>query len=211
MKNRAILTGLLLLFSLLVLSACDSNTSSNETAVPVTVQSPTQTENPPTLSTTESGYPSANGYPITTSETSAYPGNIVPTEEGMVSEPPNPNVEMPVPSEGTGSIGGVLIRQVTENGFLPLTPKALYLGEVLNNSEGEMALISFDEENSPQAQLLATGVFIFNNIPPGVYGLVIDVGFAQFPLTDEGGTQILITIEANQAIELGQIFVTLPE
>lgn len=211
MKNRAILTGLLLLLSLLIVSACDSNSSGNETAVPVTVQPTSQTDNPSPSSTTESGYPSASGYPGITTENSAYPGNITPTEEGMVSEPPNPNVEMPVPSEGTGSIGGILIRQVTEDGFLPLTPKALYLGEVLNNSEGEMALISFDEENSPQAQLLATGVFIFNNIPPGVYGLVIDVGFAQFPLTGEDGTQILVTIEANQAIELGQIFVTLPE
>ena len=66
-------------------------------------------------------------------------------------------------------------------------------------------------DDAPQAQLLPTGIFIFNDVPPEIYGIIIDVGFAQFPLEDEEGAQIVITVEPGQSIDLGQVFVELPE
>lgn len=141
-------------------------------------------------------------------ETAAYPGS----SSGPVGlpEPPDPERAIPNPDSNTAAIGGVLIREVGENGYLPVVPQALYLGKVLLNSAGEQALIS-QGSDSPQAQLFQTGVFIFSDVPPGTYGLVIDLGFSQFPLTDESGVDLLIDVEGGKAYDLGQVMVALPE
>lgn len=208
---------LVLLLSLLMAGCGAANTPTPE-VIPVTVESapattgentqnnPSQNlETPPTTD-----YPApASGYPEpSVVEAPSYPGaNSEP--EGL-TEPPNPERNIPSPGSNTGAVGGVLIHQMGENSFEPVVPRALYLGEVLRNSAGEQALIS-QGSDSPQAQLFQTGVFIFSDVAPGTYGLIIDLGFAQFPLTDESGLELLIDVEGGQAYDLGQIMVRLSE
>ena len=64
---------------------------------------------------------------------------------------------------------------------------------------------------SPSANLFDTGVFIFQNIVPDTYGLIIDLGFSQFPINDENGEMRLIEVAPGEAIDLGQIIIELPE
>lgn len=183
-----------------------TNTNSGSTEVNTTDQATT------TGSDTTSGYPGTMadaGYPGTGVEMadSGYPGAEVP--ENTLSELPNPERDVPAPSENLGSVGGVLIREVDSTGFLPVTPQALYLGKVLNNNQGQQVMIA-QGDDSPKAELLPTGVFVFNNIEPGTYGIVIDIGVSQFPLTGEDGKEMLIEVEPNKALDLGQVIVKLP-
>lgn len=220
-KKTAIAVSNILTLTLLMLllAACGAASNPGSEAIPVTVESaPSSTGSSQPASPTQapaavppSGYPgAAAAYPGTTTagQTANYPGS----SSGSVGlpEPPDPERNIPNPDNNTAAIGGVLIREVSADSFLPVVPQALYLGEVLLNSTGEQALIS-QGTDSPQAQLFQTGVFIFNNVPPGTYALVIDVGFSQFPLTDESGTELLIEVEGGKAYDLGQVMVRLPE
>jgi hypothetical protein len=104
----------------------------------------------------------------------------------------------------------VLAREITGEGYVPVQPRQVILGRIIENDVGEQALISV-AENAQRAQLFATGIFLFNQVPPGSYAVVIDLGFTQFPLLDENGQQILLEIEGGTTIDLGQILVELPE
>lgn len=214
---------LLTLFVALFAVACtNSGDNSATNSAPTEVDGATEIDSPGQDSTTDTtdagassvdGYPGAmgeSGYPgvgIAGSADPGYPGASIP--EDALPEPPNPERDIPAPGTDAGAVGGVLIREVSGAGFLPVTPLALYLGEVLTDSQGRQALIA-QGDDSPQAQLLPTGVFIFNNVQPGTYGLVIDIGVSQFPITGEDGLPLLIEVEADKAIDLGQVFVELP-
>ncbi len=208
----------LLALLLILMAACGAANNPTPEAIPVTVESgPSSTGSsaPATPSQAQQAAPSsaypgaAAAYPGTAAgQTADYPSS----SSGSVGlpEPPNPERNIPNPDNNTAAIGGVLIREVSADSFLPVVPQALYLGEVLLNSAGEQALIS-QGDDSPQAQLFQTGVFIFNNVPPGTYALVIDVGFSQFPITDENGAELLIEVEGGKAYDLGQVMVRLPK
>lgn len=198
------LTGLLL--SVLLLVSCQ-NSGPAATATPPAAN-PTVATAPPTTG----GNPGLTGaYPgpeTAAGAESAYPGPA-PTLEGLLLEPPNPERTLPSAGEVTGVVGGVLVREVVGQGFLPLMPRALFLGEIVHNSAGEPAYLS-QSVDSPQAQLFQTGVFIFNSVPPGAYGLIVDLGFAQFPVRTADGNELLVTVEAGKALDMGQVFVSVP-
>ena len=158
----------------------------------------------PGVAGVESGYP---GPDTAVAGGAGYPAPEAP--EGLQADPPNPERTLPESEQGLGSIGGVLIRELEGQGFLPVIPKDLFLGEVLLDSEGRQALIAQHDE-SHQAQLFPTGVFVFSNVPPGEYGLVIDIGVSQFLLTNPDGSELLVTVEPGSAIDLGQVWVTIP-
>lgn len=229
MANRLIMNNkktvdvipLILLTLLMVLSmtACDSGEESTPTdgeqvtAVETIENNPSTTDSVATAPTTESGYPVAqaeSGYPgtaVTESGNDGYPAVAVP--ENTSPSPPNPERNIPAPAESAGAVGGVLYREIEDAGFTPVVPLGLYLGDVLTDSQGRQALISHGVD-SPQAEIFQTGVFVFNNVAPGTYGLVIDIGVSQFPISGEDGQPILIEVVAGQALDLGQIIVRLP-
>jgi hypothetical protein len=193
--------------SLLILSlaACNTNTS----APAVATYTPVPANNSENPSQTENAYPSTNqenqvvddlpeGYPAPT-----------PYFHDVSAEPPNPERDLPEASPETAVVGGVLIWEIVDTGFQPLVPNDLILAEVLTNSNNESALIR-TSATSPKAQLYPTGIFVFQGIPPGQYGLVVDLGYTQFPIADDTGDVMLLTIEAGNVIDLGQIITEVP-
>ncbi|MEW5986634.1 MAG: hypothetical protein AB1791_08380 [Chloroflexota bacterium] len=198
------LAGLFLLALLLV--SCQTGTpaatATPPAANPIVATAPQTTEG---NSGPTGAYP---GPETATRAESAYPGPA-PTPEGLLPEPPNPERSLPSAGEATGVVGGVLVREVVGQGYLPLMPRALFLGEIVHNSAGEPTYLS-QSVDSPQAQLFQTGVFIFNSVPPGDYGLIVDLGFAQFPVRTADGNELLVTVEAGKALDMGQVFVSVP-
>ena len=65
-------------------------------------------------------------------------------------------------------------------------------------------------DGSLAAQLFPTGIFVFQNVPPGEYGLMVDVGYTLFTITGDDGSPLLFTVEAGKALDLGQIITELP-
>ncbi len=130
-----------------------------------------------------------------------YPG---PTPEGLQPEPPNTERDLPAADNDTGVVGGILIREIVGEGFVPFTPQKLLLGEIIALDSGEPAYVGASGE-SPTAELLPTGIFVFRNIPPGDYNLVVDIGITQFLAGDT------FAVEAGQVIDLGQVIIELPD
>jgi hypothetical protein len=143
-------------------------------------------------------YPGAD--PVLKPPTAPYPG---PTIEGLQAEPPDTERNLPAANSETGIVGGILIREIVGEGFVPFSPQRLILGEIITLDSGEPAYVGASGE-SPTAELLPTGIFIFRNISPGDYNLVVDIGITQFLVGDT------FTVEAGQVIDLGQVIIELP-
>ena len=82
------------------------------------------------------------------------------------------------------------------------------LGAVLTNDQGEQFYVRVREEGL-KAEVFPTGVFIFRNVPPGRYGIAIDIGYAQF-LLEPNGEPLLFDIVGGEVKDLGQIITSLP-
>lgn len=199
---RRILTILLYFyFALLLLTACNGNQTSDASVTPTipnVVATPVEAINP----TSQSGYPAPEG------GLSAYPVPLDSSEE-FLTEPPDPERELPVAPGDKGALAGVLVQEVVDKGFIPLNPRDLILAEVVLNSNGEMALLSYGED-SIRAEIFPTGVFVFRDVPPGNYGLVVDLVVSTFPVKNSEGVELTFVVEAGKAVDLGQIIVQLP-
>ncbi len=186
--------------ALLLFTACNGNETSDTFVTPPITD---VVVTPVGETTTSQG-----GYPVPEGNLSAYPVPPDSTEE-FLTEPPDPERELPVTSGDKGALAGVLVREVVDKGFIPLNPRDLILAKVVLNSNGEMAFLSYSEE-SIKAETFPTGVFVFRDIPPGTYGLVVNLVVSTFPVRNSEGVELTFVVEAGKAVDLGQIIVQLP-
>ncbi|MCB0017390.1 MAG: hypothetical protein KDE09_06320 [Anaerolineales bacterium] len=182
------------LSALLLVAGCGS--SQDE---PATIEVIINTPGPITPAADGSGYPAPAQNAV-----ASYPGS----QNSQLSEtPPDIDVDIPSPGADFGSVGGIMVREISGEGFIPLTPIEVALAEVKFLDTGEPGYLAHSDE-SLKADLPGTGIFIFNNVPPGQYGLVIDMGFTQLLALDENGETLLFDVEAGQILDLGHIFVS---
>ncbi|UCG25237.1 MAG: hypothetical protein JSW55_04350 [Chloroflexota bacterium] len=139
----------------------------------------------------------------------AYPEPVDSREDQYLAEPPDPERELPDPLGEAGVVGGALIQEVLGEGYIPLFPLKFMLGEVLLTDSGEPAYIRTGTD-SPSAELLPSGVFIFHSVEPGDYGLVVDLGFTQFTIQNEDGTPRIIAVEPGMVLDLGLVITGIP-
>lgn len=201
-RKNPILVFILLTLSLIFAIACNptSPPSSSPTTVPPT---PQNDDNP-------SYPPPGSGYPESESAQADGSGYVdAEPDRQLLDAPPSPDIEMPALETG-GAVSGILVREFVGEGYLPLSPKDVFLGIIVYDSNGDPALFRRGDD-APRAQVFPSGIFIFNNVQPDDYAIIIDVGFAQFPLLDENGDQIVVTVNEGESINLEQIFVDLPE
>lgn len=186
----------LVCLSFFILTACSSESIAN----------PASNNSDISNDSASSAYPGAN--PGNLTPESAYPGPK-PTIEGLQTEPPDPALNLPDAQQTSGVVGGVLIREVVDQGFIPLVPKSLVLGEIITTDNGQPAYVRTSGK-SAEAELFPTGIFIFRNVPPGTYGLVVDLGFTQFLVKSTDGNPLTFTVEAGQVLDIGQVITQLP-
>lgn len=112
------------------------------------------------------------------------------------------------PAPGTGNVRGK---------FIADTPAArvflageIYLAPVVF-SEGQVSLpfISLNVGSDPKAVARSEdGEFVFENVKPGYYGIVLYTPVSQYLAPDGTGRDVLyIEVEAGQTLELGDILV----
>jgi hypothetical protein len=116
-------------------------------------------------------------------------------------------LDIPTPEAGTGAVHGVLS---FVNFPLPLESTELYLADIMTSEDGEFTNYYFDQTQNPQAEWLdsGTGIFLFNNVEPGEYALVLwwDTS-SYFPvISSESAQDVLVTISADEVTDLGEIF-----
>jgi hypothetical protein len=140
-----------------------------------------------------------------------YPINPYPIDK-PVSTPPSilsfPSV-IPTPFETKGTIVGQL------KGKIPGTSPeglVLYLGTLLPLTPGPDYLINLDTKNAPSTQLHADGKFIFSNIAPGQYVLILwtprDSLFVADP--NDPVRELIVSIEPGKITNIGDQTISLP-
>jgi hypothetical protein len=191
LKNKMIFLASLVVVSL-ALAACQTNNPTEPTS--------------PSLNLTVIAPTLASGYPAPGQNNAAYPAPLQ-TEPTKVIEPAvdaTPDPEM-------GNVSGVL--QLLQDGSAnPVPGQALYLAKVLVGSDGEERAAAFDQQTAPRAVTDDLGAFRFINVPPGRYGIVMDIVIESFLLNDPNtGLSLLITVNSGEEVEMGELlFTSLP-
>lgn len=222
-KSRSAARHLILVSLFLLLMAACGPSESDATTTPeaqpteVEQENPQATQVPATTATEgEDGYPGpggGSGYPdpADAEDESGYPGPPSLLPENLLDEPPDPERDLPQADAGRATIGGVLVQEFVDEGFVPLMPVELRLGTIVETTDGEAAFLRTNS-SAPSAQLFPTGIFVFRNVEPGTYGLVVDVGYTEFAVREENGEDLLMfTVEPGEVRDLGQVITPLPD
>jgi hypothetical protein len=178
MKKVLILFAIISLLPLL--GACASTPTLPEATAIVTKQ--------PTEETPES-------YPAPSQPQPINPAYPAPEQQPV---PTIPQLDI-TPDPSMAMVEGVLLYNSK-----PVPGAILYLSEVLRSEDGEAGVVAFERSATTKTFSNLEGEFVFYNIPPGEYGLVIDVIAASYLLSyPDGSEEILLTISSNESIDLG--------
>lgn len=169
------------------ISETDSPIPTDENAV---VNPDSGYPSPPTVQLGEPGYP---------------PPPVIPTKPGY----PEPNADQvaeidatPGPIPQPSSTTGVIVGTIKVNNE-PVPNLTVYLAEVLTDDVGIERVASYDRINSPRAFTNETGQFVFSNIEPGKYGLVLDTVISAYLLhKPQEETALIIAVEAGQQTDV---------
>lgn len=139
----------------------------------------------------------------------------VPTESGSYPAPQNPGgevqgelvprLEIPTPSSGKSVVSG----QLSETGNDIFYITKLYLSPISQSGSGEsQPSVNFSEETDPIATVESgTGRFMFVDVEPGTYALVIWTAMQAYPIEDAQGNTIVFSVNPNEKKDLGVIVV----
>lgn len=178
---------LLIPFFVLLLSACSTGGASS-TGMPVR----------PEMAGGETSYPVHT--PPRSESIYAYPQ---PTE--MDTLHPD-QIEIPNPNADSGVVTGRLLIQGTNEPYLD---SLLILGEISEADQpGFPPLVGYSVESDPHAVQAKDGTFVFNQVKPGKYGIVLWSPLSTFLLSDpQTGETIFVIVNAGEVTDLGTIFV----
>jgi len=115
------------------------------------------------------------------------------------------SINVPEPKLGFGNVSGKLLVEGTDLPYLG----GLLIGEVLYSDSPEAPpLIQYSEETSIRAVMDQTGLFLFTEVPPGEYGIIIWSPTGGTLLADiKTGEMVNVTVIANKITDLGNIYI----
>ena len=180
----------------IVLTGCGTKNPIETPGVTVIVQTPIP-----------SAYPYPAEEPTVPIVTFSYPGPLggsgisetVPTPEYYVT-----NLVVPTPGNGKAVVTGQLL--LGGEGGAPFMA-TLYLASTVPPSTPDYPpLIAFSEQSDQLGvQDVETGRFLFTDVVPGQYAIIIWTPFGGTPLVDESGSSILFTVNPGEVKDLGII------
>jgi hypothetical protein len=135
--------------------------------------------------------------------------NAYPTaNQEVASGYPNPEVQptaILLPTWTPDSSKGIVKGRIMIRGK-PMENPDLYLADILFDKNGKEVSARLDRATSPRAISDRNGNFIFLNVPPGRYGLILDEVVQSYilskPNTDE---QIRAQVTAGSTVDLGTL------
>lgn len=150
----------------------------------------------------------AAGYPAPDAdEPSDYPAPENNNQADVIAQ--SPAIEFDTTDSTMGSVGGILALEIFDDGYVPLEPTRLLLADVILSDQGEPFFIRTNG-SSQAAEVFPTGIFIFNNVPPGSYGLMVDLSFTSYPIEDENGDPLTFSVDAGGVVDLGELLAPIP-
>lgn len=92
-----------------------------------------------------------------------------------------------------------------DQGSKPVGGIILYLGEIITLSNGLPGVAALDKQTAPNTLSTGIGQFIFENVKPGRYVLIIDQITQTFVLNNPGGGDMIIDVLPNEIIDVGEL------
>jgi hypothetical protein len=202
----------LIVIAVIVLSACGTQ-KSLETAVISEQDLANEVVNPyPDQQITDSTSNVNNPYPIyqptQSGLNSAYPGpagQVVSSTVNLDAEFFVSKLIVPTPTSGMGVITGqLLIGRDTNQPFLT----TVYLAPILPAPSADLPpIVNFSMQSDPIAkQELSTGRFMFTDVTPGQYALVVSIPSESFIIKDSKGNNLIIEVKPNEVKDIGTIY-----
>lgn len=122
---------------------------------------------------------------------------------------PTAIVATPAPTVTTdptqATITGI-IQVRTNAGVVPLRRVNIYLGDVVTDGQGQKTGVTYDQVNSPRSVTDQEGRFIFRNVPPKEYGLILDLVQQAYMLRDpKKDGDFIFAVTAGETKDLGTL------
>ncbi len=116
---------------------------------------------------------------------------------------------VPTPLPERGVVTGVLFNQTFD---APMPDTELYLAPLIKSDDGRMEVARFDIKVAPKTRTDSTGQFVFADIAPGRYAIILGGVFDQYLVTDaRNGQESIFSLEGGQTVDLDEIWVLPPE
>ncbi len=199
---------LLIVITVVALSACNAKNAPETPAETMVVQLPVVSGNAYPLDATPASAASASesGTSEQSSENAGYPGPDTGSQNDALSANPANLVDelvLPSPVDGKAVITGQLLIAGENNAPYITT---LYLASVTPVSvPGAAPLINFSRTNPAAIQEIETGRFVFGNVIPGQYTIVVWAPGQSFFLTNADGSNFIFEVKENEIKDVGVI------
>jgi hypothetical protein len=186
---------LLVIVSALIITACGANNPTPTPGVTVVVQTPAEPAYPnpvqatvPVVNLEYPGPLGGNGIP-----------EVIATPVYYVTD-----LSVPTPASGKATITGQLL--VGGEGGDPYMA-TLYLATTIPASTPDYPpMIAFSEKKDQRAtQDVDTGRFLFTDVTPGEYAIILWTPFGGNPLLDASGGTLMLTVKPDELRDLGII------
>jgi hypothetical protein len=194
---------IILVTMLLFLSACQ------EPANTVTI--PSEAETAVTDESDRNAAYETDAYPAPSQIDPAYPGPTLPDEDSIVRRTPDPAFDpdrpVPTPPADKVTLTGFAFSTIL-NEMLVEWP--VFLAEVYRNPENDGAYV-FDTASSPYTLTDASGRFIFTNLEPGEYVIVVgSIEVNRYEIIAEpNGRPKVINVSPGELLDLSTLQVEL--
>lgn len=118
----------------------------------------------------------------------------------------SPTLSVPTPAETTAVIHGTIISKETNK-----APEAIFYlaANSTANTKDAPAVLAFSNQNSPRAEVTDVGEFVFRNVEPGQYAMML-----WFPSKEpffihalDGQDYMWVNAKAGDMLELGEVIV----
>jgi len=141
----------------------------------------------------------------------AYPAPVIPTTQppyppaDSSPEAPDDIVDLDAILEGLnpglGAVTGILL-----DNNRPRPDAIIYLANVVTDEQGREMVASYDRSSSPRFDTDSLGRFVFSNVPPGRYGLILDTVVSAYLLHQPNeDIPLLFTINADELEDIGEL------
>ncbi len=146
----------------------------------------------------------------------AYPAASAPerAEPGSAYPAPEPTVfvieTIPTPAGETATVTGYILQD--KSNPKPPAVMLLALARVIIGPDGAPMVARFDRDEAPHTLTDINGRFVFTDIPPGQYAIIVDRISDAFMLKHpDTGDDFIIEVPSGEVVDLGKIvYNTLP-
>ena len=177
-RSNSLVISLIILF---LTVSCNTGQSREEVITPQATEF-SQTSNP-------------GAYPAPDTLTAPYPGSIISEDPVLIGD-------IPAPSPGRSTITGVLIARADN----PAKRVLLSLAGVIEAADGTPQVAEFDRASAPKTITDDAGRFVFVDVEPGQYALVVDRITEAFLLNDPiTGGNFLFESLPGDILDLGEL------